>query len=100
MERYVVNQESIDKTGGRAVKTKIPMWAQGSRPKRDELAYLSDAARRRHQDPQPGSQAEFGRTITVSRERALKVGSLPVVYSRRTVEEIDVLTGESLKKRR
>jgi hypothetical protein len=90
MKRYVVEQVAYDRADGRRLKTKVPMWSQGSPPKPEELDYLVKAARKRRTEAQRTGAIEFQPTLTISKEKAIKIGELPITYYKRTQETIDI----------
>jgi len=89
MERFAVYQPYFDQIT--KSNQNIFMWGNPTAPKPEEIDYLKQAGLKRHLNPQPGSRAEFGDSIKVTKERAIKIGAMPVVYFRKTIETIDLL---------
>jgi hypothetical protein len=94
MQGYEVCQP-YKTTDASAIKSRSPLWGILPRlPNEVERAYLSEAAMRRYLEPQPGAGLEFEPRLVITKKRAILIGSLPVVYYRRKVEDIDLLPQE------
>ena len=95
LQRIVVDQPSVYIHSDKPIKSKIPMWTAPRMPTETERDWIIKSAVRRHQDPQPGSGIEFGNKLVVAKERAIIIGSVPVRFFRRKVEEIDLTAAPS-----